>query len=456
MNINIIKKVGIKALVLILTITILCSSFLSCGLFRRVASSKGEIEDYISKSESRGDIKLYVSSYLQSWRLPLFDTSKFIYFEQYFEIYYNYSDGLPKKLTHAAKTARLFLDHYYDSINRDDETAVTDALLTCYVAALDDPYAIYRPPTEAENFNTDMSGSFGGIGVMVEQNSVDKTILITTVMPDSPAEGAGVMAGDFIYAIDGKTLDELGFSNSINYVRGEADTPITLTLIRNGEYVTCTMLRKIIVETNAYYEFDSESKIGYVHIVQFKGNTFEQFKKCIDELESLGAKGIIFDLRDNPGGYVTSVVDVISYLIPTGKTILTYQYKNQPTITMKSTDDEDGDHQVNLPFVVICNERTASAGEIFTAAIRDYRQDKMLRATIVGTTTYKKGVMQSPFYYDEDGSSMTFTIAYYNPPCGVNYHGIGVTPDVIVENTNNEDLQLSTAYLELQKLIDDK
>ena len=102
--------------------------------------------------------------------------------------------------------------------------------------------------------------------------------------------------------------------------------------------------------------------------------------------------------------------------------------------------------------VVICNQYTASAGEIFTAAIRDYRNEGMLDATIVGTVTYKKGIMQNTYYYLDD-SSITLTVAYYNPPCGENYHGIGITPDVIVENNETEDLQLESAYSELQKLI---
>lgn len=452
MNINIIKKVGIKALALVLTITIVCSLLMGCVIFRRVAADKAEIENCISRSVRRGDVKLYVASYLQAWRVPIFDTTKFLYMEQCFIDYYNYGGGLPDKLVHAERTARLFLDNYYDVIDRNDETAVTDALLSCYVAALADPYAIYRPPVETENFSNDMSGSFGGIGVMVEQNSVEKTILITTVLPNSPAEAAGAMPGDYIYAVDGKTLDELGFSNAINYVRGPVGTTVTLTLIRNGEFVTLSMVRDIVEEINAYYEFDSESKIGYIQIVQFKENTYQQFKEAVDELEKLGAEGIIFDLRNNPGGYVSSVGDVVSYIIPTGHTVLSYQYKGQAAITYSSTSDDGGDHTLSIPMVVVCNENTASAGEIFTAALRDYRNTGMLNVKIVGTTTFGKGIMQSSFYHD-DGSSATFTTAYYNPPCGVNYHGIGVTPDVIVENTETEDLQLKAAYDEIVKLI---
>ena len=158
------------------------------------------------------------------------------------------------------------------------------------------------------------------------------------------------------------------------------------------------------------------------------------------------------DLRNNPGGYVDSVVAVISYLIPDGNPVMSYKYNGYDEVVLLSQDDE-GDHVVDLPFVVICNGNTASAGEIFTAAIRDYRDRDMMNATIVGTTTYKKGVMQSSFYYSKDQSSMTFTVAYYKPPYGDNYHGIGVAPDVVVENTEAEDLQLKEAYIQMEKLL---
>ena len=190
-----------------------------------------------------------------------------------------------------------------------------------------------------------------------------------------------------------------------------------------------------------------------MRIVSFKKNTFDQFVNAIDALEAANVKGIVFDVRGNPGGYVDSVCDVISYIIPTGHTVLSYQYKGRPATELKSTDDaKNTDHVIDLPITVICNEYTASAGEIFTAAIRDYRDEGLLRASIVGTNTFGKGIMQNTYYYLDD-SSVTLTVAYYNPPCGENYHGKGVAPDVVIENTAEEDLQLLTAYAELLELI---
>ena len=451
---KILNKLGIKALVLILTLSIFVSSFAGCEWFYEVAESKDEILSNISQSIDRNEQQEYVSDYILDWGLPRHDTFKFSYLETYFINYYVYEGGLTDTLKLAESTAKLFLDYYYDTIDHNDKNAVTDALLKCYVASIGDPYAFYRTPEETDDYYTNLNGEFGGIGVTVEQNYQEETIKIISIQPGSPAEKAGVMVGDYLYAIDGKTILEIGFNNAIDQVRGKVGTAVELTFIRGSEYVTYSIVREIVKEENAYYEYDKISGIGYVCLLQFKENTFEQFKNCIDSLKSLGAKGIIFDLRANPGGLVTSVCDVVSYLIPTGEIIMSYQYQNADSTYLYSEDDGDGvDSVVDLPFVVLCDEGTASAGEIFTAAIRDYRDKGLVNATIVGTTTYKKGVMQSTFKYPFDSSTVTFTVAYYNPPCGVNYHGIGVTPDVVVENSDTEDLQLKAAYEEMSKLL---
>ncbi|MBO7196982.1 MAG: S41 family peptidase [Clostridia bacterium] len=443
-----------RLLLLILTLTILLSSLASCGLFSYVAESKEEIQENLDGASHISSYG-YVSDYLRRWGMPTFDRMKFQYFEECFIQLFNYESGMPSTFDHAKMTAELFLKECYDEIDTADKTAVTDALLNCYVVSLGDPYSAYRPPVEAEDFMTDMSGKFGGIGVMVEYNDQDESIMINTVYPDSPAEKAGIKVGDYIHAVDGKTVEELGYTNAVNYVRGEIGTDVELTMLRGEELITVVATRAEVEELNVVYEISEDKTVGYVQIVAFKGNTFDQFKEAIDSLEAAGVKGVIFDLRGNPGGYVDSVVSVISYLIPDGKTVMSYQYKFEDAVELVSDDDGDKDHVLDLPFVVLCNQYTASAGEIFTAAMRDYRNAGDLKATIVGTTTYKKGIMQNTYYYPLDQSTVTLTVAYYNPPCGVNYHGIGVTPDIYVENTATEDLQFNTALEEMNKLIND-
>ena len=444
-----------KLLALVITANILLFSFCSCKLFVYVADSKEEIAKNIEDSSSKR-FNDHVADYLRDWGLPLYESIKFRHVENYFQNYYNYAGGMPDTYSHAVKTARLFLEKYYDNINKNDKTVVTHALLDCYVSALDDPYSIYRTPEAAGNYTEDMSGKFGGIGVMVEYDYDKSTIMVNTVYIGSPAEKSGIRVGDYFYAVDGMTIAELGIDNVVSHIRGEIGTNVNLTLIRDGRFVDITVQRAEVQEINVSYELDTDTKIGYVRIVAFKGNTFEQFAKAIDTLEAQGAKGIIFDLRGNPGGYLQSVCDVISYLIPNDKTIVTYQYKGSNSVRLVSENDETStgqtlDRVVNLPMVVICDQYTASAGEIFTSAIRDYRNDGLINATIVGTTTYGKGIMQNTYSY-ADGSSFTMTVAYYNPPCGINYHGTGVYPDINVTLTGEGDAQLDAAYEAAKKL----
>lgn len=449
-----------RFLSLLLVLVLILSTLSSCIFFRKPAGSKEEIIDNIESSTTS---RKSVYQYLADWGVPAFDYTKFLYFEDKVNKNYVYNE-IPDVKEHARLTAYAFLEYFYDKTDLDDQTDVTDALLTCYVAALGDPYSLYREPVASSDFNTNMSGKFGGIGVMIEYDHTNETLMVSSIFIGSPAEIAGVKVGDYIHAIDGRTVEEIGYLNAVDYVRGEIGTYVELTLLRDGEYVTVSVKRDIVEEINVSYEIDEETNFGYVQIVSFKDNTFAQFKKAIDALEDAGVSGIIFDLRGNPGGYVDSVCDVLSYLLPTGYTVMSYVYKGDSKVERKTRDDGGADHTVNLPMVVICDENTASAGEIFTAAVRDYRNDKLLSATIVGTTTYKKGIMQSGFSY-LDGSTVTLTTAFYNPPCGINYHGIGVTPDVYVELPEAEldpetgkylpvdDTQLEAATEELKKLV---
>ena len=457
------KRLTSGLVLLVLCISLILPTLSSCVLIDYFAphyiGTKDEINQNIESSVTE-EVKKYntVDGYLGSWDLPAYDRAKFQYIEYYFNQLFNLKSGLPEVLPHATETARLFLENYYDKVDHNDKTAVTDALLYCYVAAIGDPYSVYRPPASAEEFNTEMSGKFGGIGVMVEYNHVDESIMVNTVYPESPAEAAGLKVGDFIYAVNGVTVEEIGYLNAVYHIRGEIGTEVEVTVIRGAEFVTVTATRAEFEEIIVESDFDEETGIAYVSIVSFKENTFEQFKKAVDEVLAKGAKGIVFDLRSNPGGYVQSVCDVLSYIIPTGNTILSYQYKGRDEVVVKSYDDgKDGyDHVINIPMTVICNEYTASAGEIFTSAIRDYRDAGLLNATIVGTNTFGKGIMQNSYYYLADNSTVTITVSYYNPPCGVNYHGTGIAPDVVVELGEEYDNQLEAAYAELLKLINNK
>ena len=449
------KKTVCRIIFLAITVFVVFSSLSSCEK-PYVAATKEEIESNVTSSKD--EKYTYVATYLRQWGVPKFDKDKFTYFESCLMAVYNYGDGLPDAYEHAKMTVESFLASYYDVTDIYDEYTVTNALLTCYIEVLDDPYAVYREAVATDDYTEDMSGKFGGIGVVVEYDDEALTITVNTVYLGSPAEKAGIQVGDVIYAVDGKLVSDIGHRNAVYYIRGEIGSSVKLTLKRGEEFIETTATRDEVEELTVDYHFDEESNIGYVKMVAFKGNTDEQFARAIDELEKLGARGIIFDVRNNPGGYLDSVCNAVSYMIPNGNIIVTYKYKGALTSEIESETDytdaegNEVDRTISLPVVVICNEYTASAGEIFTAAVRDYRKSGILNATIVGTTTYKKGIMQNT-YMHTDGSSVTMTVAYYDPPCGVNYHGIGVTPDVIVENKDGEDTQYKTAITELKKLI---
>ena len=404
----------------------------------------------------------YVYPYLVKWGITGFNQQKFFSYEYTFDSKYNFEDGLPETLIHAKDTVYYFLENYYDKIDLNDSEKLTDALLYSYVYTVGDKYAFYRTAEEYEQFDQEMSGKFGGIGIQVEYDHTNRTILINQVFEDGPAAEAGLKVGDYIIGVDGKTLDELGgYQNALSFVRGEEGTDVTVTVDRNGEILNITVTRALIDEASVSYAL-IDGKYGYIRISSFKLNTAEQFREAVEALEDLGVIGYIFDLRSNPGGYVHTAVEMVSYIIPSNKKVISYQYKGQAIESYRtSTDtlplDEGlyGDHVIDLPMVIICDKYSASSSEIFIAALRDYDgpAEDIIDLTIVGQTTYGKGIMQASYGYTLDDSYVTFTVSYFNPPSGVNFHGVGIVPDVYVEYGETTDAQLEESVRQLEILI---
>lgn len=405
--------------------------------------SREEIETNLDLARGQGDEgHSYASTYLEEWGIRGYDTSKLKTCEYFFNRYSIYEMKGTEEL--AISTAELFMEYFFDKIDKEDRTAVTDALLNCYVEAVGDKYAVYRTASQFEDYNTDMSGSFVGIGVQVRYSEEDGTITVISVNENSAAEEAGILAGDVIYAVDGVTVEELGYEGAVSKIRGEIGTDVTITVKRDDETIDLVATRIQITEQTVKYLL-TEDKIAILTITGFKGNTAEQFREAIDRAEREGARGIVFDMRDNPGGYLNSVVEVIDYLAPEGARIASYTSSTEGETVFVSDDG----HSVNLPFAVVFNEYTASAGELFSAAMRDYGDMGIFNAVTVGAKTYSKGVMQSTLGF-ADKSTLTMTIAFYNPPCNVNYDGIGVTPDF---EELEPEAQLERAISELKALI---
>ena len=366
-------------------------------------------------------------SYLVDMGFKNFDNNDFRMVEYKFKQYTIYELDSPYAL--ALETARFFLDNFYDNIDLTDKKAVTETLIYSYVVATGDRYAAYMPPASYEDYTGGMSGNFVGIGVEVLLDYQNGTVLIQNVMDDSPALEGGLKNGDYIIAVDGVTVTADNVAEVVDLIKGESGTTVKVTVKRGEETMDFTLTRRAVVEKTVKYTID-EDKIAYIKITSFKDNTAAMFKEAVDSAERDGAVAVIFDLRSNSGGYLHAVTEMLSYLVPRDTRIVSYydSYTKREVIDY-ATDD----HTLDVPCVVLCNNYTASAAELFTSALRDYNDWGIIDATVVGTNTYGKGVMQDVFSLG-GGYMLKLTMAYYNPPCNVNYDGVGVAPDVLVEN----------------------
>lgn len=401
-------------------------------------SQKEKIEFWVNTLSTK-DIQS-VAGQLENWHFPTFSTAKLLLVEEKYQMVY-YKD-LPDKESLAKETARIYLEDFYDRTDITNEEENTFAVISSYISAVGDTYGMYRSPTEYEDYNQNLSGEYVGIGISVRHDAKTGIIEITEVVPERPAQIAGILPRDILYAVDGVLVSDLGYNKTISNVRGEVGTVVEITVKRGEQTLTFPVTRQAMTDHTVRYSLDEETGVAYVRITQFKGNTAEQFFTAIDELEAnMLTKGYIFDVRGNPGGYLYTVVDILSYLTKEGSTIVTFtEGYSEP---MYDTDT----HEVTKPMIILASEHTASAGELFSSSLRENKD-----VEIVGKTTYGKGVMQNTYRFN-DGSSITLTISEYNPPSGTNYDGVGVVPDYEVENTEDEDKQLAFATEKLLEKI---
>ncbi len=439
------KRGGLAKAISLLLITVsLVIILVGCGGNEDlVLKTKDEITAAISAEDNKKG--MYAYDYIDDWGIPLFDKSKFKGTEIVYRDYY--VEDLPDAYTMAKSTVELFLEYFYDKIDITDEDEITDGLIACYVQSVGDPYSFYRTADEFEDYDEDMSGEFAGIGVTVIYSYVEETMTVTAVSPGAGAQKAGILPGDLIIKADGVSVKELGYQKTISAIRGEIGTSVKVTVLRDGVEIDFDIVRQKIVEETVTYTID-ENKIGYVTITEFKDVTYSQFKTAIDALEKEGVRGIIYDVRSNPGGYLHSVLDVLSYIIPKGEVLATF------TNGYADPAKSDNKHTLLIPTVVVCDRYTASAGELFTSALRDYGtgEDRLFDVEIVGTRTFGKGIMQTSLTFT-DGSALTLTVSYYNPPSGKNYHGEGITPTVTVENGTEGDAQMDAATAAVLELL---
>ena len=440
-----VEAVSIKRRILSAVLAlVLLFSLVSCNFGGEKFPTKEEISEKANSEEQA--LYAYSVDYFKAWGIPIAEkyeqkviTAQYVYHKFYYK-----SEELPTSLVWARTAVSIFLDEYYDIIDLSDSTEVADAVIGSLVNAVGDRYSYYRNLEETEGYEDDMSGSFVGIGVSITEEDGGGAIFVTGLIGGGGAEEAGILPGDRIVEVDGESVESLGYQNSINKVRGKEGTHVKLTILRGEESLSFDIERRRVTEESVTYEID-ENKIGYVRISSFKANTASQFCDAIDALEAAEVRGVVYDLRSNGGGYLSAVVSMLSYIAPKGTEIVSFS--NDYSSPMFASNE----HTFLVPSVVICNEYTASAGELFTAGIRDFSKMGLLDASIVGKTTFGKGILQTQKVFT-DGSTITLTACYYNPPSRENYHGVGITPDIIAEYSRDNDGQYNAAMEKISEL----
>ncbi len=330
------------------------------------------------------------------------------------------------------------IDQYYLF---DTDVDYDSGMLKGYMEALGDPYSVYYTKEEFDDLKESSSGIYSGIGVTIQQME-SGTVNIIQVFSGSPAEEAGIVKDDIIYKVEGEETIGKDLNLVVAKVRGPENTSVHMTIYRPSEnrYIEMdVMRRKIRVETVTYKML--EDNIGYIEVKSFDEVTADQFKQAFDALKKEGMTSVIVDLRDNGGGLLSAVTDMLDYLLPEG--VLTYtENKNGK----REYYESDKFAALDVPMAVLTNGNTASASELFTGAVKDYH-----KAIQVGTQTFGKGIVQSIISLN-DGTGIKITTSRYYSPSGICIHGEGFTPDFIVEpGDGEEDTQLEKAIEELKK-----
>ena len=317
------------------------------------------------------------------------------------------------------KTIEELIEEAYLYSDDIDLAELQKWIIKGYVQGLGDPYSVYYDEAETQSLMESTSGEFGGIGVVITQDIDTMVISFNNVYAESPGEKAGLKAGDILYKVDGEDITGQDLDTVVSKIRGEKGTKVEITVYRgdNLEEYTCTVTRDTIEVTTVAYEM-KEGNIGYIAVSGFEQVTYHQFEEAIQDLNSQGMKKMIVDLRNNPGGNLSTVCDMLDLILPEG-TIVYTETKNG----VREVITSDEENQMNIPMVVLINGNSASASEIFAGAIQDYGI-----GTLIGTTTYGKGIVQNIISLG-DGTSLKLTTSEYFTPNGRNIHGIGIKPD---------------------------
>lgn len=351
------------------------------------------------------------------------------------------------------KTMEEMVDEYYygDEVSKAD---IQDGIYKGMIEALDDPYSEYYTKEELEDVSNSTKGISYGIGAYISLNKDMDSAMIAGVMEGTPAEEAGLREGDIIFKVDGEETRGLSVSAVVAMVKGKENTTVHLSIYREGEpeLLEMDIVRGKLIETETVQHgtVEGNDSIGYLRITEFDAVTVDQFNEAMAELNASNIKGLILDLRSNPGGNLTAVVDIARRILPEGMIVYT-----EDKVGNRTEYTCDGQHELQIPLVVLVNEYSASASEILAGAIKDYN-----KGTLVGTTTYGKGIVQAVRSLD-DGTAVKLTVSAYFTPSGKNIHGIGIEPDIELEydyeayEADETDNQVERAIEILEGKIED-
>lgn len=364
------------------------------------------------------------------------------------------SDADGEGLVNAGSVEKLetiegIIDKYYYLDEDIDEEAMTEGMYAGIVDALGDPYSTYYTAEEWQSIMEETEGVYYGIGAYISIDSVTNCAMISGVIEDTPAQEAGLRENDIIYQVEGESTQGLELSEVVSRIKGEEGTKVHLTIYREGaeDYLEIDVERRKIETPTVNYEM-YDNGVGYIQITEFDDVTLDQFTEALAVVKGSGAKGLILDLRSNPGGSLSVVTDIAREILPKGLIVYTEdKYGKREEYTC------DGKKELDIPLVVLINGNSASASEILAGAIKDYG-----KGTLIGTTTFGKGIVQRILPLT-DGTALKLTISSYFTPNGNNIHGIGIEPDIECEFDSdayyNEgvDNQLQRAQQEIEDMI---
>ena len=300
---------------------------------------------------------------------------------------------------------------------------------------LDDPYTRFMDPYQFRNMQMDTSGQLTGVGIQLSQDEATKKLTVIAPIEDTPASRAGILARDIIVKIDEKTTAGMDVNDAIRLIRGEEGTPVTLTIERGGKEIEFRLVRaKIELHPVRFSKkVEGNNNIGYIRLNQFSANASEEMQNALKELEKQKVDGYILDLRSNPGGLLNASIDIARMWLDTGTIVSTVNRRGE-------TDRQEANRTplTNKPLVILVDGGSASASEILSGALQDNR-----RATLVGTQTFGKGLVQSVRGLG-DGSGLAVTIAKYLTPSGRDINHAGIAPDTVVTLTDEQRKTLQT------------